>query len=148
MSIKSKSNVVVPLRPRNQVKSITTTKELPIELKILIFLQKSTSISALILIAVALLIFGLSVSIPQLWSQDYKKLKTLQRQERQLTATNETLRNQLVQQRENQHRNATYPKPDNALFLSIPQQEKETRTLEPQDVYQVQELFNDFPLGY
>lgn len=152
MSTKDKSGVVVPLRRKNQatteVKSIITTKELPPELKLLIFLQKSTSLTWLTLMAAVLTIFGLSVSIPQLWNQEYQKLKNLQRQERQLTVTNEKLRNQLIQQQQSQKDNIIYPQPDNALFLSLPPTEREQPSKSNQDTFVDEPLLIDSPLGY
>lgn len=103
---------------QEKVKPIAATRELPLELKILMYLQKGSSICSLSVVGFVLVVFGLTVCIPKTWHQEYRRLKDLQRQERQLTATNEVLKYELLQDLETNQPGLSYPKPDNTLFLT------------------------------
>jgi hypothetical protein len=145
----SKSAVVVNFKANERVKTISDFPKLPAELKLLIFLQKSTFIFSLALITSALTIFGLTVRIPQAWDLEYKKLKTLQRQERQLIATNEIERKKLIQQTETQSNNLVYPQPEHALFLSIsPTTDNRELTTQESKPATTMSVGNDSPLAY
>lgn len=92
--------------------------KLPIKLQILLLLQKGSFGLALISMATSLGVYISSVRIPQLWSQEYQNLENLQRQERQLTAINETLKYQIAQQAREQKQNLTWQKPEEAVFVT------------------------------
>ena len=145
---RSKSAVVVNFKANQRVQTISAPPKLPAELKLLIFLQKSTFIFSLALITSALTIFGLTVKIPQAWDLEYKKLKTLQRQERQLIATNEIEREKLIQQTETQGSNLVYPQPENALFLSIPPTTDNRELITQESNPTTISIINDSPLAY
>jgi len=145
---RSKSAVVVNFKANQRVQTIYNPPKLPAELKLLIFLQKSTFIFSLALITSALTIFGLTVRIPQAWDLEYKKLKTLQRQERQLIATNEIEREKLIQQTETQGSNLVYPQPENALFLSIPLTTDNPELITQESKPTTISVINDSPLAY
>ena len=115
-----------PLANNNsQVKSTTATssyhlpktQKLPVKLQVLLLLQKSSFGLALLSIATSLGLYITTVRIPQLWSQEYKNLETLQQQERQLTAINETLRYQLAREAGQQNNNLSLQEPHDAVFI-------------------------------
>ena len=90
-------------------------------LKSLQLLQRVTlGIGSCLMIGSAL-VYAATVPIPQLWSQEYEKLQSLQRQERELTAANETIKNDLIKQAQLEANQAQYQlsslKPNDVLFL-------------------------------
>jgi hypothetical protein len=68
----------------------------PFWLQLLINLQHGASIVTFLLVAAVLLVYTQTVNSQQRWSEDYKRLETLQRHERQLTTAGELLREQVV----------------------------------------------------
>jgi hypothetical protein len=131
------SEKVVPLKPkrtrkeklspqpystnnRQPVKEEVATNKVPLWLSSFFFLHNTVSLLTFALIATTLGIYTLTVYTPEIWSQEYKKLRTLQRDERQLTATNETLKNQLAQQAENPQTGLVDPSYQNApIFIPV-----------------------------
>jgi hypothetical protein len=83
----------------------------------LLALQKISSGIAFCLVASALGLYAWSVCIPKLWSQESKKLETLQRHERHLTAMSESLKNQLAQQAERPETGLAKLNPAQVIFL-------------------------------
>jgi hypothetical protein len=127
---------VVPLKPkrtrreklspeiypvtRGPIEKLPTRNYFPLWLRSIFLLHNTVSFLTFILIAASLGIYAITVYTPQTWSKEYKKLKTLQRDERQLTATNETLKNQLAQQAERPETGLVDPSSSNApLFLPV-----------------------------
>ena len=95
------------------------TKRLPVKLQVLLLLQRGSLGLALISMATSLGLYLSTVPIPQLWSQEYKKLETLQRQERQLTEINETLKYQIARQSEVENSNLSIQQPNDAVFIPV-----------------------------
>ena len=81
------TSVVAPSTQNSAV-----SQRLPVKLQVLLLLQRSSLGLAIISMAASVGLYISTVRIPQLWSQEYQNLETLQRQERQLTAINETLK--------------------------------------------------------
>ena len=73
-------------------------QKFPVYLKILLLLQKGSLAVAGLSIATGIVLYLLTVSIPQQWSKEYRKLENLQRQERQLTSIGESLKYKISQQ--------------------------------------------------
>lgn len=94
------------------------SRQLPGWLKALLFLQHSSATITFFLIAATLGVYAWTVYAPRQWSHEYRKLETLHRHERHLTATNETLKNQLAQQAERPETGLANPQPQNAIFLA------------------------------
>ena len=61
--------------------------------------------------------YGWTVYTPRAWSQEFKKLRTLQSHERQLVSTNEMLKNQLAKQAEKPNSGLIRPNPNYNVFL-------------------------------
>lgn len=101
-----------------ELKEFSQYKKASVELKILMFLNNSSCLCSLLLIGTVLTVFGLTVTIPKTWHQEYVKLKRLQREERQLTAANETIKNELLDSVEANQPHLVYPKPKNTVFLT------------------------------
>jgi hypothetical protein len=94
------------------------SKPLPIWLRSLLWLQQGSSVVTLGLISATLTLYAFTVYAPRLWSQEYDQLQKLQREERELTATNETLKNQIAQQAQRPDTGLVPSKPSSAIFLS------------------------------
>ncbi len=94
------------------------SQPLPPKVQFLLLLQKGSSLLTFCLIGFALTAYAWTVYMPSLWSKEYQKLETLQRNERHLTTSNETLKNQLARKAERPESGLAQPHPSQALFLS------------------------------
>jgi hypothetical protein len=92
-------------------------------LRSLLFLQRGSDVVTFCLVAVVLTVYSWTVYAQQQWSQEYRKLETLQRHERHLTTTNETLKDQLAQQAENPETGLVTPTTANTIYLPPVRQE-------------------------
>lgn len=101
-----------------KVKNLTVRKEkVPAQIILLLAIEKGLSGLALIFLASSLGFYAWTVYLPKLWSQEYRKLETLQRHERQMIATNESLKHQLAQQAEKPEAGLTNPQPHQSIFI-------------------------------
>jgi len=123
----------------------TAPQSTPAWLSPLLFLQRSSDIVTFVLVASTLTLYAWTVYTQQQWAQEYGKLESLQREERQLTTTNEVLKNQLAQQAEKPSTGLVTPTPAKKIFLQpAPQRQPlsaPTKTVDP-------ELPSKAPLGY
>lgn len=112
------SATVVPFR-RNAttVQPLPNLQRIPDWLQSLTKFQKLSAIAAFSLTATVLAVYGQTVYSQQLWNQEYQKLGTLQRHERQLTTANEGLKHQLALQAERPGTNLVLPSPANTIFM-------------------------------
>ncbi|MEY3826897.1 MAG: hypothetical protein RLZZ148_1715 [Cyanobacteriota bacterium] len=117
-----------PPRPGNtqaKVKTLNAKKpRFPNHVIVLMALEKAMSGVALTLLAGSLGFYAWTVYLPKLWSREYQKLETLQRHERQIIATNESLKHQLAQQAEKPETGLTNPQPAQSIFIPSAKTEK------------------------
>ncbi len=108
-----------------------------------------SGIIAFVLVATTLVIYGWTVYSQQLWSQSYRKLQTLQRDERQLTTTIEVLKNKMAQEAQAPAAGLVSPSPTGAIFLPPAQENSNSSpsTTATQSNFQIQQQ-NSEPLGY
>ena len=125
-------------------------KEKPssVKLKPLFRLQRVAFGIGSVLMATSAVVYISTVPTPRLWSQEYEKLRSLQRQERELVAANETLKNDIVkqaqQEAENGQHQLSYLQPDDVIFL-------EATKVNPQSSREDQDddsTFKSIPLSY
>ncbi len=90
--IKSKANS--PKSPSR----LPRPRQFPVYLKILLLLQRGSLGLAGFSIVTGIVLYLSTVSIPQQWSEEYRNLETLQRQERQLTTIGESLKYKISRQ--------------------------------------------------
>ncbi|WP_052055750.1 hypothetical protein [Myxosarcina sp. GI1] len=90
----------------------------PARLRLLMKIQQGSFGLALASMASSVGLYLATVSIPQVWSQEYQYLETLQRQERQLTEINETLKYQMARQAERNNSGITTFEEDSAVFVT------------------------------
>ena len=119
---------------------------LPAKLKALLLLQKSSLGLAFVLIASSIAVYISTVRIPELWSQKYQDLETLQRQERELVATNESLKHKLAQQAQQEDSNLVLIGAKNTLFIP-PASLSSSKSNHPQQKLKQINL-NEIPMGY
>jgi hypothetical protein len=120
-------------------------KQKPFWLIVLIKLQQGSSFVTLFLVAAILVVYGWTVYTQQRWGQQYNKLESLKKQERQLVSANEVLKNQMAQQAENPTAGLLLPDPSNAIFLTPAPQRPEVK---PKSTVPPVEKFPKKPLGY
>lgn len=79
--------------------------------------QRRFGIATYLLMAGLLAAYGSTVYLQQKWNQEFHKLENLQRHERQLTTTNEIIKNQLAKEAENSATKLIPPDPAMAIIL-------------------------------
>jgi hypothetical protein len=94
---------------------------------VLLRFQQTASLMTLLLAAGVLITYGWTVYIQQRWGQQYDRLETLKKQERQLISANEVLKNQMADQAENPKSGLLLPDPSNAIFLTPAPQRPEVK---------------------
>lgn len=114
--VRSPLSAVPALSPRPVVRRLPTSRPLPFWLSLLIYIQRGSLAVAFVLVTAALVVYGSTIYMQQLWSKEYGKLKMMQRSERQMIAVGEGLKNQLIQQAE-QPGSGLVPKLQNTPFL-------------------------------
>ncbi len=111
----------IPLSPKTggqKVQRLNTSRELiPGWLRSLILLQRCSDLMAFLLFAAILSVYSWTVYTQQQWTQEYRKLETLQRNERHLTTANESLKNELAQQAERPATGLVTPNTANTILL-------------------------------
>jgi len=123
------NNRVTHLKPKNTVAVDTKvqampTLEIPLCLKILLFFQRSSTVVAISLIAITSIVYAKTNQTPQQWTEQYRKLIMLQSDERNLVATDESLKNKIAQDAEKKETGLVNPLPSSVLFLSPQNLEK------------------------
>jgi hypothetical protein len=106
---------IAPIQPA--VHNLPTTRPLPNWLRLLIQAQRGSLAVTFVLVVVALVVYGGTVYTQQLWSKEYRKLKTMQRSERQMLAASEVLKNQIIQQAESPNSGLVAKSPQHTLVL-------------------------------
>lgn len=96
----------------------TSSRSAPFWLIRLCYLQRHSSVILFLLVAMMLTVYSLTVYFQQMWSQEYQQLESLQRHERQLTTTNEVLKNQMALQAQQPTMGLVPSNPATAIFLS------------------------------
>lgn len=102
-----------------------TSRPLPIWFLHLRFWQRRFGIATSMLIVGMFLSYSSTVYLQQQWNQEFRKLENLQRQERQLTATNEVLKNQLASEAEQPSTDLVPPNPADAIILKASSQKSD-----------------------
>lgn len=110
---------LVPNAPVGTINKISpSAPQLSLKIQFLLALQKGASLLSAAIVLVTLGVYAWTVYVPKLWSKEFRKLETLQSNERQLVAMDETLKNQLAQQAEDPKMGLVPPHPSQPLFLA------------------------------
>lgn len=138
--------VVPPPSASPTVRRLPLSQAMPTWLRWLIQVQRSSLIVAIVLVTAALVVYGSTVYTQQRWSEEYNRLQTMERNERQMVTTQEALKNQLAQQAERPASGLIPRTPDGMITVpSSPQ-----RPTKPADSGSTQPTPRptDAPLGY
>jgi hypothetical protein len=104
------------------IKTLPNPQVVPAWLNLLMVAQRGSTILTFLLVTATLAVYSWTVYSQHLWGKEYSRLKTLQRNERQLTSVNEALKNQMVIQAEDPSLGLVSPSPKDTVFLEpLPQ---------------------------
>lgn len=108
------SKKVRPRPPQRWQRSPGTRQQLPLILRLFLGLQYGSSIVALGSMAIAVVLYSFTVYQQQAWNREYRQLRSLQKEERGLTAATQSLKSQLAKQGEGK---SLEPNVGQTLFL-------------------------------
>lgn len=103
---------------QERVPVMPNSESAPLWLLRLHLIHRNSSIVAFLLVAAMLVVYGWTVYSQELWSQAYQKLQNLQRQDRQLTTTNEVLQNKMAVEGEKPSAGLVAPTPAGMIFIN------------------------------
>jgi hypothetical protein len=120
---RSSQTLARPVRrphPRlTQVQAIPVARK-PRWLNKLLRTQRASTVVTTGLVTLSFVLYGWTVYIQHLWRGEFDRMQALERQERQLTAASETLRQHLANQAERPDSGLVLPTPESAIFLPAP----------------------------
>jgi hypothetical protein len=91
---------------------------LPNWLRSLQNLQRASVVLTFFLMGATLFVYSTTMYTQQLWSKEFNQLKRMQRNERQMVAAMEPLKNQLIQQAEQPGSGLVPKSADNTIYLA------------------------------
>jgi hypothetical protein len=100
------------------VTALPRTQPTPGWLKLLIMTQRASLLLTFLLVGSALAAYGWTVYIQQQWGQEFRRLESLKKHERQFIAGNEALKHEMAEQAEAPTSGLMVPDPTNAFFLT------------------------------
>lgn len=89
----------------------------PAWLRTIAFLQRGSDLVTFLLVIATLTVYSWTVYTQQHWAKEYRKLETLQRNERNLTTANEAMKDQLAQEAEKPATGLVTPNQVNTIVL-------------------------------
>ena len=135
---------VTTIKPRRLASPTSLrSRTLPLWFLRLSLWQRRASIATLLLIGGTLITYSSTVYLQQQWSQQFRKLENLQRQERGLTATNEGLKNQLASEAEQPSTDLVPPNPADVIILKAFKPKSNPSLIKPEAQPKI-----DIPSGY
>jgi len=147
--VPSRARAIVASNPKDRGKTIAilpSSQAVPLWFLNLCAWQRRFSVATLVLVVTTLAIYSWTVYCQQNWNQAYRKLVTLQRDERQLTTESEELKHLLAQQAEKPEMELLPPNPAQTIFLPAPEHPT-TAVLTTKLSERTQQL-TPTPLGY
>lgn len=142
----TQSRAAISSTAKQKVEKLNTASSAnPIWLSPLLFIQRSSDIVTFVLVASTLCLYSWTVYTQQQWSQEYRKLENLQRDERHLTTTNAVIKDQLAKLAEKPATGLVSPSPANTIFLT-PAPQRQVRS-NPNQTANSEPVAKN-PLGY
>lgn len=143
---KYSSRTVVDSRLAEKIADVKK-KNKPFWLQSLMVLGHGSSTFCYLSVAIAFVMYGMTVYAPKQWTNKYNKLQELQKQERQFSFTEEIIKNQLAESAKQSGSGLINPDPTQPpLFLPdmtpTPIELDKTNSSEPKQVEQI------FPIAY
>ncbi|MGM3304503.1 hypothetical protein ACSQ6I_00685 [Anabaena sp. WFMT] len=102
---------------QSRLPMMPTAGAAPVWLLRLHSVYRYSSAAAFLFVAATLVVYGWTVYSQELWSQAYRTLQSLQRNERQLTTTNATLTSKMAEEAEQAAAGLVSPSPGGTIFL-------------------------------
>ncbi|VEP11267.1 conserved hypothetical protein [Hyella patelloides LEGE 07179] len=142
-TIISNLSVTSSKKTSSKTTKLSRKKHSSAALQLLTLLQQGSSYLAAVMMLASIGLYLATVRIPQLWSQEYKTLEALQRQERNLVAIDEALKYEIAQQAEQPELDMSGIAPENTMFL-------QPNHVEPQEtaIADNNSFWQSIPLGY
>jgi hypothetical protein len=107
----------IPGQSNERLPMMSTAGAAPVWLLRLYTVYRYSSATAFLFVTVTLVVYGWTVYSQELWSQAYRTLQSLQRNERQLNTTNATLTSKMAEEGEQPASGLVSPKPGGTIFL-------------------------------
>lgn len=153
-AISSPTDQPIRLQPRDRmpaaplgVRRLRAEQQLPTSVRLLIQIQRGSVAVAFVLVTAALVVYGSTVYMQQLWSKEYRQLKTLERSERQMVAASDVIKEQIVQQAERPGSGLVRRTKDMAIFLE-PAPARPAQTPTTPSLPKSEPTATNSPLGY
>ncbi|WP_422665603.1 hypothetical protein ACOWPH_17715 [Anabaena sp. PCC 7938] len=108
---------VANIHGQSRLPMMPTAEAAPIWLLRLNSVYRYSSAAAFLFVTATLVVYGWTVYSQELWSQAYRTLQSLQRNERQLTTTNATLTSKMAEEAEQAAAGLVSPSPGGTIFL-------------------------------
>ena len=131
----------------NSIPVVPNSESLPLWLLRWQTFQRYSSITAFLLVMASLTVYGWTVYAQQLWSQNSRKLQELQRQERQITTANETIKNKMAKEAEKPTAGLVAPTPAQTIFVSPTSGVRKSISGEIVPNFEIPQQ-NNTPIGY
>ena len=118
VSVKRRPSKSRSKSPANKAEKLPIKRKgIPLWLRSLVLLQKSTSLLLFLAVGATVTVYSWKEQVETEWSKEYKQLNTLLQEERELTATNEILKNQIANQAEKEETGLAPLTPTKNIFL-------------------------------
>ncbi len=124
------------------------SRQLPFWVRLLLSIQQGSSVLAFGLACAVLVVYASTVYLQQQWSGEYEHLQALQREQRNLTAADELLKNQLASQAQHPESGLVAPSPTNTIFLPKAAESPVSAAATGSVAVQQSSLAQRPPLGY
>lgn len=136
-----------PKKNINKVIQRDSSFKSPFWLQSLLIIQQSSGAIAFVTIVIMFTLYASIVYTQQMWSKEYRKLKSLQRQERILVQTNETIKNDLADLAKKSSTGLVPLDSQKSVFLTPTPIKSTQRSQKRRQEKEIQPLKN-IPLGY
>ncbi|ADI65449.1 conserved hypothetical protein ['Nostoc azollae' 0708] len=107
----------IPEKSSGRLPMMSTARAVPVWLLRLYTVYRYSSAAAFLFVSATLVVYGWTVYSQELWSQAYRTLQSLQRNERQLNTTNATLTSKMAEEGEQPAAGLVSPNPGGTIFL-------------------------------
>lgn len=139
-SLKLKANQTIEAKQHK-------SRSIPLWLKVLLFAKNTSSVVCWVSVALALIMYSMTVYAPELWTQKYNQLRNLQKRERQFTLGDETIKNQLANTAS--QANSGFINPDaTKLPIFLPETTVKEIDSSPKKNLSVKKIKQIYPIAY
>lgn len=144
----SGSRVASQSLPPQWKRSRKNERSFPLLIRVLLFLQHTSSILTLSAIAGSLVMYGLTFYTQQMWNRQYEKLQELQHYERNVTSINEALKDEIAEQGKTSNETFIPLTPDHNLYLEPAMISDSSDTASSSQVRKLEPPQTDRPVAY